>query len=361
MKITSVESILLAIPFHAPGGLNFVAGQASPELKMLLVRVETDEGVTGWGEAFGHAGASATKAALDTMIAPQLIGSDPRDISALTLEVERKLHLFGRAGPVVYALACIDIALWDIAGKIAGQPLCRLLGGRPKELTVYSSFQRCRDPEGVVASCRAALKDGYRHVKLHEITEIAVRTARETLGPDVMLMVDANCSWSLQQAVEMARRLRRYDIDLLEEPLWPPEDFSGLARIRAEGVPVSAGENIGTLLEFERMFAAGAVDVVQPSVTKIGISTLRKAAALAEARNVRVVPHCGYLGPGYLATMHLVASLPGEPLLERLSMQLDACIFGHAVDPVDARVKVPETPGLGLDPDQDVIMRFRLG
>ncbi len=362
MKITKVETILLNVPYRAVGGLQRVAGQTAPGLNMLLVRIETDTGPVGWGEAFGHAVARGTKAVLDTLVAPLLVGRDARDISGLMLDLERRLHLFGRNGPVTYALSGVDIALWDIAGKEAGLPLHRLIGGAGvEELTVYSSFLRCAGLDGLADCCGAAIDAGFRHVKLHEIDIPSVRLAREAMGEDAAIMLDTNCPWSVGEAVAMARALAEFRLDWLEEPVWPPEEFAGLARVRAAGAITSAGENLGGLHDFARMFEAGAVDVAQPSVSKVGgITGVRRIMALAQAHGVRVVPHCGYLGPGYLATLHLVASIPGGELMERLNMELEALPFGEATEVSGGRARVPQGPGLGCDPDMAVVERLRV-
>jgi L-alanine-DL-glutamate epimerase-like enolase superfamily enzyme len=360
MKITAVKSIVAAIPFAATGSVGRIAGQAAPALQMVLVRVETETGLVGWGEAFGHAASHATRAALDTMVAPQLIGRDARDIAGIGADLERKLHLFGRSGPVMFALSGIDIALWDIAGKAAGLPLYRLLGGAaPTRLRAYSSLLRCTDPQAVAACCREAMAQGVRDVKLHEITVEAVRAAREALGPDAGLMLDTNCPWTVAEAVEMAQALAPFRLTWLEEPVWPPDDHAGLARVRATGIRTSAGENATGLHDFLSLFRAGALDVAQPSVTKIGgISGMRRVMALAEPHGVDVVPHCGYLGPGFLATLHLIAAMPRPPLVERLHMTLAALPFGDLTEIADGHLRVPQGPGLGCDPDPEMIRRY---
>lgn len=362
MSIASVEAILLTIPYHAVGGLKRVAGQSSPGLNMLLVRIETQDGLVGWGEAFGHAVAPGTKAVIDSLVAPLLVGRDPSDIGGLMNELQRKLHLFGRSGPVVYALSGIDIALWDIAGKRAGEPVYRLLGGsRVEELTAYSSFLRCSGPEAVAECCHHALGQGFRHVKLHEITEPAVRAAREAVGDEVEIMVDTNCPWSVAEGLDMVRALAPYRLAWLEEPIWPPDDHAGLARLRQAGSITAAGENADGLHDFHSLFRANALDVAQPSVSKVGgISEMRKVTALAEAYGVRVVPHCGYLGPGYLATLHVIAAMPGGELMERLNMELEVHPFDEWTETPGARARVPQAPGLGCDPDPEIVARFRM-
>jgi D-galactarolactone cycloisomerase len=360
MHITAVETRLLNIPYAAPGSVGRIAGHSSPTLQMLLVRIETRGGLVGWGEAFGHSVSRGTQAVIDTLVGPALIGRDARDIAGLGDELQRRFHLFGRGGPVQYALSGVDIALWDIAGKAAGLPVHRLLGGGGCDrLPAYASLLRCTGPDAVARACEDALATGVTSVKLHEITLPAVIAAREAMGPDVGLMVDANCPWSVTEAIAMARAMEPARLMWLEEPVWPPEDHAGLAMVRAAGAVTAAGENAGTLQDFLRLFRAGALDVAQPSVTKIGgISGMRKVMALAEAHGVRVVPHCGYLGPGFLATLHVTAAMPVTAMVERLHLRLDAALFGELTEIVEGHVPVPQAPGLGRDPDPDVIRRY---
>lgn len=361
MKITSVETHLLTIPYKTSGGLQFIAGQPAVGLKMVLVRVDTDQGVVGWGEAFGHAAANSTKTAIDTLLAPLLIGRDPVDIAGVMLDLQRKVHLLGRTGPVMYGLSGIDIALWDIAGKIANLPLYKLLGGADRtELGSYSSLLRCRDPGAVANACVDAVNRGFCHIKLHEITLASVASAREAVGAEIDLMLDTNCPWSVAEAVDMARKLTPYRLYWLEEPVWPPEDYEGLAQVRSAGALTSAGENATSLHDFRRMFELGSVAIAQPSVTKIGgISEMQKIIALGSAAGVDVVPHCGYLGSGFLATLHITAALSGDTLVERLNVDLEESPFEQWIDVANGKAQVPQLPGLGCDPDPHVLKRYR--
>jgi L-alanine-DL-glutamate epimerase-like enolase superfamily enzyme len=360
MKITAAESILLTVPYRTSGGLQSIAGRPAKGLNILALRLDTDQGVTGWGEAFGHGVCPATKTAFDTLVAPMLIGRDPSGIDALMLDLQQTLHLFGRSGAVMYALSSVDIALWDIAGKVAGQPLYRIFGGTDRALPAYASLLRCSGPDAVAHSCRDALAQGYRQIKLHEITVEAVTAARDEVGPNVTLMLDTNCPWSVDEALDMADALRPYDLHWLEEPVWPPEDHAGLARVRAAGAVTAAGENAAGFIDFRRAFELGALDVAQPSVTKIGgVSEMRRIIALAQEFGVRVVPHCPYFGPGFIASLHLAAALPADATVERLFVDLEASPFGDWVDLKDGVVRVPQGPGLGADPDPALIARYR--
>ncbi len=359
MKIARVTTHHAAIPYAYDGARHAVGGQDWTTLDMLLVRIETRGGLVGWGEAFGHGCIPATKAALDTLVAPWLLGRDASDIGGIAHGLEQAMHLFGRNGPLSYAMAGVDIALWDILGKRAGLPLHDLLGGaRRRQLPVYASLLRYGDPARTARNAAAAHAEGYAAVKLHEVDPAAVLAARDAIGPDAVLMDDVNCPWSVAEALEHERLLRPAALHWLEEPVWPPEDAAGLARVRAAGTPIAAGENCATVHAFADVFAAGSVDVAQPSVAKIGITAARQVIALADAANVRVVPHCAYFGPGYLASLHLAATL-AEPPLERLWLTLEASPFAHWLDAPGGVAAVPTGPGLGCDPDEAVLERYR--
>jgi L-alanine-DL-glutamate epimerase-like enolase superfamily enzyme len=359
MRISGVESILLTVPYRTSGGLRAIAGRPSAGLNILAIRIETDAGVTGWGEAFGHGVCPATKTAFDTLVAPMLIGRDPSDIAPLMRDLLQTLHLFGRGGAVMYALSGVDIALWDIAGKTAGKPLHALLGGAPLPLAAYASLIRCTGPDAVAVECRRALEAGYTQIKLHEITVPAVKAAR-SVAPDCPMTLDTNCPWSVDEALAMVETLRPFGLHWLEEPVWPPEDFAGLAKVRAAGIPIAAGENAAGLEDFRRAFEVGALDVAQPSVTKIGgISEMLRIMALAKQHGVRVVPHCPYFGPGFIASLHLTTFLPADTPVERLFVDLEANPFGDWVDIKDGTMRAPQGPGLGADPDPALIARYR--
>jgi L-alanine-DL-glutamate epimerase-like enolase superfamily enzyme len=235
-----------------------------------------------------------------------------------------------------------------------------LLGGTDRALPAYASLLRCSGPDTVAASCARALAQGYRQVKLHEITVPAAQAAREAVGPDVTLMLDTNCPWSIGEALGMVAALRPFDLHWLEEPVWPPEDHAGLAKVRAAGAVTAAGENAAGALDFLHLFELGALDVAQPSVTKIGgVSAIRRIIALAQEFGVRLVPHCPYFGPGFVASLHITAALAADTPVERLAVDLEASPFGDWIDAKDGQMRVPQGPGLGVDPDPALIARYR--
>jgi L-alanine-DL-glutamate epimerase-like enolase superfamily enzyme len=352
--IARIETFPLRIPFRAG------AREAGPPVDSLLVKVTTIQGYEGWGEAFGFEATPVTRRAVQDLIAPLCAGQDPARIGPLMRAVQERLQVFGRGGTVIHALSAVDTALWDIAGKAAGMPLHRLLGGGAASLPCYASLDPYGDPEAVRAGVRRALDDGFTAVKLHEREVTAVRAAREEAGQGTALMLDVNCPWTLGQARAMAERLRETGLRWLEEPLWPPEDYEGLARLRACcGIPVAAGENTATLLDFGRLM--GAVDFVQPSPAKMGgVTELCKVFHVAAARGVAVMPHTFYHGPGLLAAVHVTAALgPADSMIEWRCSDLEAWAYGPALTPERGRILVPEGPGLGIDPDPDVLRGFR--
>ena len=364
MKISAIETIVLNIPYSSggPSGTEAWGGTAWRTADILLVKVGTDTGITGWGEAFGYNVIPATRVAIDQILAPMCIGRDPLKIEALMLELQQKLHIFGRSGPIIFGLSGLDIALWDIAGKAAGQPVHRMLGGaKSPQLTCYASLVRYTEPKVVAANVARALAQGFRHIKLHEIEIAATRAARETAGSGVDIMLDVNCPWSVQEALEMADKLRPFDLRWLEEPVWPPEDYRALAQVRAKGgIAVAAGENATTLTQFEQLLEASSVDYLQPSPAKMGgVSELCKVFALAALHNVAVAPHSFYDGPAFLGGLHVNAAMGRNSLVEWRFFDLESRLYGDAAVPKGGSIAVPQNPGLGFDPDAEVIRRYR--
>ena len=362
MKITAVETVVVNMPMKITGPAPLLGGKARTSIDTLLVRIDTDEGVSGWGEAFGHRIWPATRAATDTLIGAQCVGRDPTPIGALVNDLQRNLHGVGRNGPAMYAVSAIDIALWDIAGKCAGLPLYRLLGGSVRrDLPAYASLLRYGDAKAVARQTDEALSRGYRQIKVHEIEAAQIKAARETAGPGIPLMVDCNCPWTVEQAIVMARLFEPYGLHWLEEPVWPPENHGGLAAVRNRGnIAIAAGEN-AMAADFKSMFEAGAITYAQPSVTKVGgVSEMLKVIALADSFGVEVVPHSAYFGPGLLASLHLTAAMTRETPVERFFCDFDLNPYHDAINPKEGRIAVPQGPGLGVDLDPKVIEQLRV-
>lgn len=364
MKIAKAESILVSVPFEATGIPPWsFGGNPRCTFDTLFVRLETDDGIVGWGEAFSRNEDTALKALLDTRVLPLVVGRKANEIARIKHELEFRLHNFGRVGPIMYGISAVDIALWDIAGKAAGKPLVDLIGGPIADrIEVYASLVRYGNVKDVARYTRQAIERGYRYIKLHEVTIPEIRAAVEAAGADAQVMLDVNCPWSVAEALRHDRELEPLGLLWLEEPVWPPEHYGGLAQVRATGRHrIASGENAGSMMDFKAMIDAGAIDIAQPDIAKTGgLTELLKIAALCEAHGVEFVPHCALFGPGYVATLHLNAAQRTLPLLERLYCDFEAELYAGATLPRDGFCIVPTAPGLGLEPDPAVMARYRV-
>lgn len=202
-----------------------------------------------------------------------------------------------------------------------------------------------------------AVANGYPAVKLHEIDPDAIEAGRDGAGPDTHLTIDANCAWAHERVVALAPRLRAVRPAWIEEPIYPPEDFLGLAALgRATGLPIAAGENNCTRHQFAAMIRDGAVTFPQPSVTKIGgVTEFMATVALAD---LTCMPHSPYFGPGYFTTLQLLAVMPGEPLFEVLYVKPAGFAGLNTPLPNAGRIAIPTGPGIGFTPDTAVFERF---
>lgn len=368
MIIRSIEIIRISIPFSAGTELRQNHGEAKEDdafnaasprhrrMESLMLKITTDSGLVGWGEAFGHGSNPVTFKALSDVVGPMFIGTRLDEREQTLEKARRALHGFGSTGAMIYALSGIDIALWDLAAQVAGVPLYELLGGTPRTLQVYASLVSYgNDPVEVHRQVSRARDLGFRKIKLHETAVDAIVAAREALpGGQGELMVDVNCPWSVADASIIALRLRELELTWLEEPVWPPDDVAGLAQVRRQGVPLSAGENAAGVQGIKVLLEQQAVDVVQPSVAKIGgISAMLQVFALARQHGVKVVPHCFYFGPGLLAVAHLCTLLPADVAVEVPLIEFERLLYpALAFTP---RMELPNVAGLGFEPDMQVI------
>jgi L-alanine-DL-glutamate epimerase-like enolase superfamily enzyme len=303
--------------------------------------------------------------AIREVVAKLAPGRDAAHISETMHDLTRRTQSMARGGPVQFALSGLDIALWDIAGKAVGLPVWRLLGGNDVRASIpaYASLFRIGTPDQVARVAATAVERGYRHIKLHEHGVAAVAAARRAIGPDVSLMVDTNCHWQEPaDIIAICAELEQHDVAWLEEPLYPADDYDVMARIRgAVRVPLAAGENLGNTNDVRWITDARAVDVVQPSVAKLGgITAMRKAVSYIEAHGLRAVPHSPFLGPALMATIHVIAAMRKPVICEHRFCDLAASPLGDAVISRDGHLAVPDRPGLGFEIDQAVIEKYRV-
>jgi L-alanine-DL-glutamate epimerase-like enolase superfamily enzyme len=349
-----------------------------------LVEVETDEGVTGIGEACIHSergeAALAAQKIVEVGFKPLLIGENPLDIQRLWLKLYSYCEWYGRAGVAIYALSGIDVALWDICGKTLGVPIYTLLGGRFRDrIPVYASLLfDMDDPEGTAKEGKEYVKQGYKAVKYGwgktrerafgmnpDKDEEMIRTIREVLGPNIQIMVDVGRFVNLTpaQAVKLAKRLEKYNIFWLEEPL-PPEDVSGYKMLSdAVDVYIAAGESEYNMEGFKEYITNRAVDIVQPDVTKAGgLTVARKIVDLCEAWNVMMVPHGFSSVVNVAANLQLVASIPRAFILEyrRTPSPLISRLSKKPLTYEDGHLKIPSEPGLGIEIDYSVVEECKI-
>ena len=357
MKITAVEAICLAIPMKP---LDPPSAWTGSTRKQIVVRIKTDAGVEGVGEAFAYGAPLAVCNVIEESLAPLIVGQDPLRIEHLVDVMHRGTMIYGRRGLAMFAISGVDIALWDLLGKARHATVFELLGGatRPR-LPVYASLMRYDSPKAVAAACQGFVKQGFTMLKLHQTDVESVRAAREAVGPSVELMLDVNCPWTPAEALAMARALAPYRLFWFEEPVWPPEDYTGLAEVTREtDTPIALGENESTLYGFREIIERRAGDILQPSITKVGgITEFRKIAALAQAANRPIAPHSFYFGPGLAATLHMAATWGGSTPVEFPTGEHETPFLTRPIQARDGHVDVPTGPGLGVEINEEAIRR----
>lgn len=355
ITVQDVEAISLRIPFEHWAAPPLFAGQPRKTIDTVLVRVVASNGTIGWGQIYSGGWQSAV-IALNDWVIPLVKGANVNDTD-LQNRVERVLQNLGRSGPVIHAMSGVDIALWDIRGKLAGVPVYELLGGRRREkIPVYASLLQYAGSVGDVRrNVDRALQRGYRQIKLHEKTADTVFAARDVAGPNIPIMLDTNCAWLPETAKAIVAEIAPAGLTWLEEPIWPPEDFTSLATLRkAVGIPMASGENASNERDFLTMVEVGAADYVQPSATKVGLTTLWRVCQDVEKAGATCVPHAPYFGPGFLASLHVLAAKQRDSALERFFCDLAQTPYASTVPIEDGWVRVPDGPGLGADPEPDL-------
>ena len=340
-----------------------------------LARVTDSDGVYGWGEVYGPAEVAAP--AID-WLGELIVGDDPLHVETIWSKLQRKINVFGRRGVLVAAISAIDIALWDLRGKLLGQPVSVLMGGRRREkVKVYATglyFTDTDDLPGALANeARGYAEQGFQAMKMKIGLGIRtdlenVRAVRDAIGDEIELMVDANCAYSLAEAARLAQLLEPYSIGWFEEPL-SPEDYEGYAELRTRTtIPIAGGESEYLLAGFRHLLADRCVDIAQPDICGAGgLTECKRIAALARAFQINLTPHSWGTGVAFAAGVHLVSTLdvaPGrlrmpEPLLEfdRSPNPLRDNMTTPRLAAEDGYVAVPTAPGLGVDVDMDCLSR----
>ena len=331
-----------------------------------VVRIITNSGVEGIGVTYHEVGGEATKLLIEKNIAPRLIGRDPFETEVIWMDMFQHLRGVGRKGLMFCALSAIDIALWDIKGKVLNLPLYKLFGGNQKRVPVYGSggWTSYTD-EQLVEEMKDIVARGYKMIKFKVGYEGGtkpgrdverVRKVREAVGPEIGIMLDANNCWDAATGARFANRVKDYDIMFLEEPVFA-DDIPGLARFKqSTDIPLASGEHEYTKYGARDLIIHGAADIVQLDGTRAGgFTEMMKIGALTQAWNLKCAPHAMEN-----IHIHLVSAMSNAPFLERLLLfeEITANVYRNAPLPLNGYMEIPDLPGLGLELNMDFIREY---
>lgn len=373
MKIKTVKCRMLVGTLERP--IHFGIG-AFPTFSATLVEVATDDGHIGVGECIVRKAPQVTKAVIEQMLVPVVVGRDPYDVEGLWDEMFQQLRGWGHyRGFVFEAISGIDTALWDILGKAAGLPVYKVLGGAGRDrVPCYASSVYFAETEEMVAQATQQMRLGHAAIKVKigrpsrmggRRTDVAsVKAIREAVGPDADIMLDVNSAYDAATAIKVCRQLEDQDITWIEEPV-PPDDLDGYQRVRAgQPIPVAAGESEFGVFGFRELIRRGAIDILQPDVARVGGFTgARRVGALVHTHNLRYAPHTGFsAGISHLASLHVAASVPNLMTYEYFFAPnpLRDLFTEPFPEPDGGFMSVPQRPGLGLELDPRILKKFEV-
>lgn len=375
MKIERVHSYPLDVPLARP----FAYSRGVMKRRSaLLVEVITDDGVAGWGEAFGPV--KLSHAAID-LLRPHLVGLDPRRTEFLWQTILSDFREHGRKGPIMNAASAVDIAIWDILGKSAGMPVHKLLGGPIRETVPAYASGLFRFPDGnhldeLPREAEAYVSEGYAAMKMKVGYDVgsdaaSVRTVRAAIGSEIDLMIDANEAYDTTAAIQLGRKIADQDIAWFEEPV-PPDDLAGYASIKAAlPMPIAGGEAEFNRFGFREIAISRCMDIVQPDICGAGgFTETKKIVDMTHAFGLRCHPHTWGTAVAIAASLQLLAVVPDSvtasaklpPYLEmdRTEHPIRDALLPDDLRPVNGSVRIPDRPGLGLDIDRKSLEAFRM-
>ncbi len=364
-QITDIEAFPCSVPLPVPVDMGL--GRAVKR-EAVVVKVTTADGVVGYGEAHHIRSPAAMGALVNTTVRDLVLGMDALETTAVWQRVYRnQLASHGAGAAAACALSGLDMALWDVRGKVFGVPLYRLLGGQSRPIPAYAGgiglgYQPPEALVAEVAECRAA---GFRAVKLRIGDEVSrdvarIRAVREAHGDELEIFTDANTRYDLDEARRVLPALRELAVGWLEEPFSPHDEESYARVARWADVPLAAGENHYLRYDFQRLIRAGVVSVLQPDVSKSGgITEVMRIGALAAAADLPVNPHTSVTGLNMAAVIHVIASLPNAKFFEAdiaKGNQLHDVLCSTPYElGADGTVRPLERPGIGVDIDEDFL------
>lgn len=387
MRIKSVQAWWVQIPIEESRQHTSDFGRLRT-FDSAILRIETESGIIGWGEGKNAAGSAGTYAALVHLLnhefGPRLVGRDAGQITPIWEDLYNgtrasqsaarghPLPELARRGLSIAAISAVDIALWDIRGKSLGVPVWALLGGKKADrLPAYASGGWA-DADGIGAQLQSYIDaGGFRAVKMRvgsmdgrpSVSADRVRAARRAIGPDIDLMVDAHGTFTVAEAKRFAHLVQDCDLAWFEEPV-SADDRAGLAEFRASThIPVAHGESECTRFDFAALVAGRTADILQPDPAFCGgITEAMRIATLASSFNLRLAPHLWAGAPCFFAGLHVLAAAPAGLIVE-FSLGANPMIHDLSMAPVrvqDGTIAVPDTPGLGLDINVEMIARHSI-
>lgn len=377
MKIASIEFLALSAPL-ADGKAYGMSKSLATGRQTTLVRLTLEDGIAGFGEAWGPPVFNAAQLAF---LKSYLVGTHVLDIEHAFDRIVARHYHFGLQNPMMTAISGIDMAAKDAAGKALGVPVCRLIGGSGlQEVPIYASggYLTETPDDDFMPQIERMAAEGHRNVKIKiglspASDEKRLAAARACLGDDVDILVDINGNYTFDMARESIERMRPYRPGWVEEPL-APRDYDGLARLHAvAGLPIATGEALFTVHDFKPIAAVGSADILQPDLSLCGgFWQGRKIAELAHAHHLRLSPHVWGGAVGLAAALHYISALSAYPhaanvprpvLLEYDLGEnpLRSDILKNPLVPVEGRIAVPEGPGLGIEVDMDAVARHAGG
>jgi L-alanine-DL-glutamate epimerase-like enolase superfamily enzyme len=360
IKITEVRFLRLRYPGKTPRKRNGTIESGGGAPGMTQLELHTDAGIIGRSITGG------SQAIITEQLMPRIVGMNPFHIEAIWDRMYRFNRKPVAKGLYISAMGAIDIAVWDIVGKALNRPVCEVLGVFSERLRVYAAGGYYEEGKGIkelVKEMESYVSEGFRAVKMKiggesmDVDVERVRAVREAVGPKIDLMIDANNRWTAPEAIRFGRLVERYNPFWFEEPV-EADDFEGCAEIKRKlTIPIAAGENEFTRWGARDLLAANAVDVLQcDTVLAGGISEGRKIANLASAHHIQVSPH----GDPHMA-VHLLASLPNALIMETYPAVESQYNLALPLFPVkDGYIEVPKKPGLGIDPDPEIVKKYRV-
>lgn len=370
MRITEVEAYTLRYYVGKPitGFRSYyenVSSRSGQGFTAVYVKITTDEGITGWGEAIAREAPSATASIINELFRPLLLGRDPLDHGILWEELFSAMRVRGHfAGYYIEALSGIDLALWDIKGKYFGKPVSKLLGGMFRDrVKTYASSIIYMSPEDTIKEVTRLLEQGFKHIKIKigrglETDKAIIKAIRDAFGSEVEIMADANTAYNVATAIKIGRMLERYDVVWFEEPV-PPDSVDAYAEIsRTLDIPIAAAETLFTKYQWVEFMQKRAMDIAMPDIARVGgITEALRIAALADSFGIPMTFHIGLSGAGCrAATLQFIASLPSHllfiPAYEYYYVERNPLAYQISKEPLEVfngdYVLIPSKPGLGL-------------